>query len=46
MSATKPARMTADEFLTWAMQPPEERRYELVAGEIEVPDPLIIAGSS
>ena len=34
MSATKPARMTADEFLAWAMQQPEGKRYELVAGEV------------
>jgi Uma2 family endonuclease len=26
--------MTADEFLAWAMQQPEGRRYELVAGEV------------
>ena len=29
MSATKPARMTADEFIAWAMQQPEGQRYEL-----------------
>jgi Uma2 family endonuclease len=34
MSATKPARMTADEFIVWAMQQPEGQRYELVAGEV------------
>jgi Uma2 family endonuclease len=34
MSATKPARMTADEFIAWAMQQPEGQRYELVAGEV------------
>jgi Uma2 family endonuclease len=34
MSVTKPARMTADEFITWAMQQPEGQRYELVAGEV------------
>jgi Uma2 family endonuclease len=27
-------RMTADEFIPWAMAQPEGRRYELVAGEI------------
>ena len=34
MSVTKPARMTADEFIVWAMQQPEGHRYELVAGEV------------
>jgi Uma2 family endonuclease len=35
MSATKkPARMTADEFIAWAMQQPEGQHYELVAGEV------------
>lgn len=34
MSATRPVRMTADEFLAWAMQRPEGQRYELVAGEV------------
>jgi Uma2 family endonuclease len=34
MSVTKPARMTADEFLVWAMQQPEDQRYELVDGEV------------
>lgn len=34
MSATGPARMTADEFIAWAMQQPEGERYELVAGEV------------
>ena len=26
--------MTSDEFLAWAMQRPENERYELVAGEV------------
>jgi len=34
MSVTKPVRMTADQFLTWAMQQPEGKRYELVGGEV------------
>lgn len=34
MSATAPARMTADEFIAWAMEQPEGERYELVAGQI------------
>ncbi len=34
MSATAPVRMTADEFIAWAMQQPEGQRYELVAGEV------------
>jgi Uma2 family endonuclease len=28
------ARMTADEFLAWAMERPKGERYELVAGEV------------
>ena len=34
MSATKPARMTAVEFIAWAMQQPDGQRYELVDGEV------------
>lgn len=36
MSIPAPAqrRMTADEFIAWAMEQPEGQRYELVAGEI------------
>jgi len=34
MSAVPKQRMTADEFIAWAMQQPEGRRYELVAGEV------------
>jgi Uma2 family endonuclease len=34
MSATLPLRMTADEFIAWAMEQPEGKRYELVAGEV------------
>jgi Uma2 family endonuclease len=34
MSATVPSRMTADEFIAWAMEQPEGKRYELVAGEV------------
>jgi len=34
MSAIAPKRMTADEFLAWAMEQPEGQRYELVAGEV------------
>lgn len=34
MSATAEQRMTADEFLIWAMQQPEGDRYELVAGVV------------
>jgi Uma2 family endonuclease len=34
MSDPSPARMTSDEFIAWAMEQPEGRRYELVAGEI------------
>jgi Uma2 family endonuclease len=34
MSATVPLRMTGDEFIAWAMEQPEGKRYELVAGEV------------
>jgi Uma2 family endonuclease len=34
MSATAQIHMTADEFIVWAMEQPEGRRYELVAGEV------------
>ena len=29
-----PGRMTVDQYLSWAMAQPDERRYELVAGEV------------
>ena len=34
MSATAPTRMTADEFIAWAMEQPEGKRYELMAGQV------------
>jgi Uma2 family endonuclease len=34
MTALTKSRMTADEFIAWAMQQPEGERYELVAGEV------------
>jgi Uma2 family endonuclease len=34
MSATLPRRLTADEFVAWAMEQPDGNRYELVAGEV------------
>lgn len=34
MSALAKQRMTADEFIAWAMEQPEGERYELVAGEV------------
>ena len=34
MTAPARRRMTADEFLDWAMAQPDGERYELVAGEI------------
>jgi Uma2 family endonuclease len=43
MSATAPAHMTADEFIAWAMQQPEGKRYELVAGEVVAMAPERIA---
>jgi Uma2 family endonuclease len=34
MSAALPVHMTANEFIVWALQQPEGRRYELVVGEV------------
>jgi Uma2 family endonuclease len=34
MSATANVRMTADEFIVWAMEQPAGQRYELVDGEV------------
>ncbi len=34
MASSARARMTADEFIAWAMDRPEGERYELVKGEI------------
>jgi Uma2 family endonuclease len=34
MSALTPEHMTSDQFIAWAMEQPEGRRYELVAGEV------------
>jgi hypothetical protein len=34
MKALPGKRMTADEFIFWAMQRPEGERYELVGGEV------------
>jgi Uma2 family endonuclease len=34
MSATAQKHMTAEEFLTWVMDQPEDKRYELFAGEV------------
>jgi len=34
MSASALPRMTADEFIAWAMEQPETEHYELVAGEV------------
>jgi Uma2 family endonuclease len=34
MSDPAPARMTSDEFIAWAMEQPEGRRYELLAGTV------------
>ena len=30
----KPPRMTADEFIAWAMEQPDGKRYELAGGEV------------
>jgi Uma2 family endonuclease len=43
MSATVPKRMTADEFIAWAMEQPEGKRYELVAGEVVAMAPERVA---
>ncbi len=34
MSLTAPKRMSGDEFIAWAMEQPEGKHYELVAGEV------------
>lgn len=34
MTLAKPLKMTADEFLEWAVEQPEGQRYELVDGEV------------
>ena len=34
LARPKPPRMTADEFIAWAMDLPDGARYELVAGEV------------
>ncbi len=34
MSEPAPVRMTADEFIAWAMNQPEGERYELADGEV------------
>jgi Uma2 family endonuclease len=34
MTATAQRRMTADEFIAWAVEQPEGRRCELVAGQV------------
>lgn len=39
MTTAPPARMTADDFVAWAMTRPEGERYELVAGEIVAMSP-------
>jgi Uma2 family endonuclease len=40
-----PGRMTVDQFIDWAMAQPDERRYELVAGEVVAmaPEPAVHA---
>jgi Uma2 family endonuclease len=43
MSASATNRMTADEFIVWAMQQPEGQRYELVAGEVVAMAPERVA---
>lgn len=34
LARPKPPRMTADEFIVWAMEQPDGGRYELVRGEV------------
>jgi Uma2 family endonuclease len=43
MSATVPKRMTGDEFIAWAMEQPEGKRYELAAGEVVAMAPERVA---
>lgn len=38
-TSLRPRRMTADEFIAWAMGQPEGERYELVAGEVVAMSP-------
>ncbi len=39
MTAPAPRRMTADEFIAWAMTRPETEHYELVTGEVVAMSP-------
>ena len=34
MSEPVPTSMTSDEFIAWAMEQPEGKRYELFAGKV------------
>jgi Uma2 family endonuclease len=43
MSTSATTRMTGDEFIAWAMQQPEGKRYELVAGEVVAMAPERVA---
>ena len=43
LARPKPPRMTADEFIAWAMEQPEGERYELVAGEVVAMAPERVA---
>jgi Uma2 family endonuclease len=43
MGASPQRRMTADEFIAWAMQQPEGKRYELAAGEVVAMAPERVA---
>jgi len=43
MSATLPKHMTGDEFIAWAMEQPEGKHYELVAGEVVAMAPERVA---
>jgi Uma2 family endonuclease len=43
MSAVALPRMTADQFIAWAMQRPETEHYELVAGEVVAMAPERVA---
>lgn len=43
MSDPAPARMTSDEFIAWATEQPEGKRYELVGGEVVAMAPERVA---
>ena len=43
LAQPRPPRMTADEFIAWAMEQPDGARYELVGGEVVAMAPERVA---